>query len=117
MSKKKKHNDTIPEDDCECEDCVMRGDAYYHLHDAVDGLVLLYSDRYEAEPSVVGIAVLQALMDILADMIVTPAMGLPEEKKLIAEMVDMFRNRMEEVRQARTEEITEAAAAAQAELN
>lgn len=112
----KKHDDTLG-DDCPCDDCTMERDAYYHLSDTADGLVMLYAARFEVEEGEASLPIMLALMGVLAEMVVEPAMGMPDEKKIIAGMVHEFRDRMEEIRKAKAKEINDAAVEAQAELN
>jgi hypothetical protein len=116
MSKKKKHNNTLG-DDCNCDDCSMRCGAYNHLGDTAAGLVHVYAARYEVEEGEARYCVMDGLMDALAEIVVEPAMGMPDEKKILAEMIRKFRDRVEEIRQDRAKEITDAAVEAQAELN
>ncbi len=38
--------------ECPCTDCEIRNDAYFHLHDTIRGIELLYAERHEVDPDV-----------------------------------------------------------------
>jgi len=110
-----KHDDTL--NDCDCVDCSMRHGAYNHLADTAAGLVHLYAERYEVDEGEARFCVMDGLMDALAEIAVEAALGMPNEKEALVDMVRTFRARLEEIRQDRAEQITEAAEEARAELN
>jgi hypothetical protein len=101
--------DCTGQEDCGCLVCQMHEAAFDHLRDTAIGLIRVYAERFEVPDEVAGECVLYGLMDVVADIVMTPAIISPEESKIIDDTIKVFRERLEGRRQMLEEEASEAA--------
>lgn len=109
----KNANKHIDSPECPCADCQMRNDAYFHLHDTIQGIELLYAERYDVDPGDVHGVVVQVLVKLLADAVMEPCAGMPDEQHTVKMILTDLRDQMQEVKERVIDEASEGLDAAE----